>query len=85
MKEHIMENGDLAYVKVRHISIKNCLVKIVNCVEPAKILVRIMAAPNDDTWYARFPTWVIPYDYLDVITDSKKVDQLEAEICFKNL
>jgi hypothetical protein len=85
VKEHIMENGDLAYVKPRHVSIKGCLVKIVNCVEPSRILVRVMTSPDDDIWYTRFPTWLVPYDYLTVITDSKVVDQLEAEICFKNL
>jgi len=85
MKEHIMENGDLATVNRWHTQLKNCIVKIVDCTMPAKILVRVLLSPEDDTWYSRFPTWYLHFDALDVITDSRKVDQLEAEICFKNL
>jgi hypothetical protein len=80
-----MENGDLATVNRWHLQLQDCIVKIVDCTMPANILVRVMVPKDDDTWYARFPTWYVHFDALEVISDPRKVDQLEAEICFKNL
>ena len=85
MKEHIMENGDLAIVTKRHLQLSGCIVKILDCSQPAKILVMVLATPGEDNWLYKFPSWFVTFNSLNVVSDPSEVTKMEAEICLKNL
>lgn len=95
MKEHIMQNGDIARLK-RAGWITGGIVEILDCTSPAQIRIRILSLPEAGgeclsysmaNIYRTLPMRIFPieYDRLDVVSDPEEVIQLEAEICLKNL